>query len=441
MADGNTTIAESPLGPASHRVILGDARRMEELEDASVQLVVTSPPYWQIKDYACKGQIGYGDTYEGYVNNLNLVWSECVRVLSPGCRMCVNVGDQFARGCHYGRYAVIPIRTEIIKFCQAARLEYMGAIIWRKVTTCNPTGGATVMGSFPYPRNGVVKIDYEFILLFRKPGRSAPPSPEAKDASKLTPEEWNTCFQGHWNMSGERQLAHIAPFPEELPARLIRMFSFVGETVLDPFLGSATTSLAAGKLGRSSVGYEINRAYRDVMEMRLRACGGLFSRVRFLRQKPRETDFAARIAKLPYVFRDPAPLDRTHRRRLPAFGSRVTGRERPRETYTRVRTVLSPECVELRTGARVRLAGVREKPRLRPRAIAWLDRFLAGKKVFFKPDPLVDGDGMGYLYLANRTLVNARLIKSGLVAAEDRRRYARKSLFLKYAARSEAPDG
>ena len=143
-----------------HRVILGDSRRMEELQDSSVHLVVTSPPYWQLKDYGSAAQIGYHASYEDYVNDLNCVWQECNRVLHPGCRLCVNIGDQFARAAVYGRYKVIPIRTEIIRFCETLGLDYVGAIIWQKVTTVHTTGGGVVMGSFPYPRNGVVKLDY-----------------------------------------------------------------------------------------------------------------------------------------------------------------------------------------------------------------------------------------------------------------------------------------
>ena len=137
-----------------HKIIIGDSRKMQEIKDASVQLIVTSPPYWQLKDYGSNDQIGFNHTYEEYINNLNLAWNECYRVLEDGCRLCVNIGDQFARSVYYGRYKIIPIRTEIIKFCETIGFDYMGAVIWQKVTTCNTTGGATVMGSFPYPRNG-----------------------------------------------------------------------------------------------------------------------------------------------------------------------------------------------------------------------------------------------------------------------------------------------
>ena len=127
----------------THKIIIGDSRKMEELRDESVHLVITSPPYWQLKDYGVSCQIGFNDSYESYINNLNLVWDECHRVLHKGCRLCVNIGDQFARAVYYGRYKVIPIRTEIIKFCETIGFDYMGAIIWQKVTTSNTTGGAS----------------------------------------------------------------------------------------------------------------------------------------------------------------------------------------------------------------------------------------------------------------------------------------------------------
>ena len=120
-----------------HRVVLGDSRSMAQIDDEDVQLVVTSPPYWQLKDYGHEEQVGFSDTYEDYINHLNLVWAECHRVLTPGCRLCVNIGDQFARAAYYGRYKVIPIRTEIIRFCETIGFDYMGAIIWQKMTNTN----------------------------------------------------------------------------------------------------------------------------------------------------------------------------------------------------------------------------------------------------------------------------------------------------------------
>ena len=310
---------------AEHRIIIGDARVMPELAEASVHLVVTSPPYWQLKDYGGEGQIGYHDAYRQYLEGLNLVWEECARVLSPGCRLCVNIGDQFARAVYYGRYKVIPIRTEIIQFCESLGLDYMGAVIWQKVTTCHTTGGAVIMGSFPYPRNGIIKIDYEFILIFKKPGQGPRVTPEIKEASRLTTEEWNTYFYGHWNFPGVRQNGHLAMFPEELPRRLIRMFSFVGETVLDPFLGSGTTSLAALKLGRNSVGYEINPDFEPLIRERLQPGDRVSSDEGIVieaRGPVPEPDFTERMAGWSYRPHPPA-IERQADPKAFSFRSRI----------------------------------------------------------------------------------------------------------------------
>jgi site-specific DNA-methyltransferase (adenine-specific) len=300
-----------------HRVVIGDSRCMEEVRDESVHLVLTSPPYWQLKDYGNGNQIGFNDSYEDYINNLNLVWKECFRVLHKGCRLCVNIGDQFARSVYYGRYKVIPIRTEIIKFCETIGLDYMGAVIWQKVTTCNTTGGATVMGSILYPRNGILKLDYEFILIFRKLGDPPKVSKEIKERSRLTIEEWNEYFSGHWNFPGERQKDHLAMFPEELPRRLIKMFSFVGDTVLDPFLGSGTTTLAAKNLLRNSIGYEINEEFLPIIE------GKVGHRLYVVKQKKQNINFKKEIEKLPYIFRDPLKFNKKVDPRKLKFGSKI----------------------------------------------------------------------------------------------------------------------
>jgi len=331
-----------------HKVVIGDSRRMAELNDESVHLIVTSPPYWQLKDYGPKQQIGYNDSYQDYINNLNLVWKECHRVLHKGCRLCINIGDQFARSVYYGRYKVIPIRTEIIKFCETMGLDYMGAIIWQKVTTCNTTGGATVMGSFPYPRNGIIKIDYEFILIFKKLGTPPKVSKEIKEKSKLSPEEWNEYFYGHWNFSGEKQDKHLASFPEELPKRLIKMFSFAGDTVLDPFLGSGTTSVAAMKLCRNSVGYEINEDYLPIITERLRRSIGIFEKdasVEVIKQAPAPADFEKEIQNLPYVFKDPVPFERKIDPKLLRFGSRMDGKEERQPHVERGAKYLAPQFI------------------------------------------------------------------------------------------------
>jgi site-specific DNA-methyltransferase (adenine-specific) len=284
---------------------------MNLLPDESVHLIVTSPPYWQLKDYGTENQIGYHESYENYINHLNLVWNECYRVLHPGCRLCINIGDQFARTVYYGRYKVIPIRTEIIKFCETIGFDYMGAIIWQKTTTTNTTGGAVIMGSFPYPRNGILKIDYEFILIFKKLGVPPKPSKEQKELSAMSREEWNRYFSGHWNFAGAKQDRHLAMFPEELPARLIKMFSFAGETVLDPFLGSGTTSLAAKKLNRNSVGYEINPEFIEITKQKLGIHQADISETEYeFLTDSLKSDLNQDITNLPYIFKDPNKLDK-----------------------------------------------------------------------------------------------------------------------------------
>lgn len=293
-----------------HILINGDSRNMAQIQDGSVQLIVTSPPYWQLKDYGTEKQIGFNDTYETYINNLNLVWKECHRILTSGCRLCVNIGDQFARSIYYGRYKVIPIHSEIIRFCESIGFDYMGSIIWQKPTSMHPTGGQHVMGSYPYPRGGVVKIDFEHILLFKKLGKSPTPSKDAKEASALITEEWNEYFSSHWTFSGAKQNWHIAVFPVELPKRLIKMFSFVGDTICDPFMGSGTTALAAGNLGRNSIGYELNKDFRTFYKEKvIDGCLNKQSSFSFVEDSS-SFDYQKAIDLLPYRFVDVHKIDK-----------------------------------------------------------------------------------------------------------------------------------
>ena len=410
---------------------------MKEVADESVHLIITSPPYWQLKDYGNGGQIGFNDTYESYINNLNLVWRECHRVLHKGCRLCINIGDQFARSVYYGRYKVVPIRTEIIKFCESIGFDYMGAIIWQKVTTCHTSGGATVMGSYPYPRNGILKIDYEFILIFKKYGPAPKVSREAREQSKLTDEEWKQYFTGHWNFPGEKQDKHLAMFPEELPRRLIKMFSFVGETVLDPFLGSGTTILAAKKLRRNSIGYEINPDFLPVIREKLGLQQGmLFDDASFeiIEQGKPGIDFQEEIRKLPYIFKDPIRFDKKVDPKKLRFGSRIDNTPQPRETYYTIREVISPEVLVFGNGLRVRLLGVKERGDTREAAVRFLQHKTRGKKVFMRFDSLKYDENSNllcYLYLENKTFLNAHLIKNGLADVDTTRDYRYKERFLR----------
>ena len=418
-----------------HKIIIGDARHMGEIDNESVELIITSPPYWQLKDYGTKNQIGFHDTYEDYINNLNLVWNECLRILRKGCRLCINIGDQFARSVYYGRYKVIPIRTEIIKFCETIGLDYMGAIIWQKVTTCNTTGGATVMGSYPYPRNGILKIDYEFILIFKKYGSPPKVSKEIREQSKLTNEEWNQYFTGHWNFPGVKQDKHLAMFPEELPTRLIKMFSFVGDTVLDPFLGSGTTSLAAKKLGRNSIGYEINEDFLHTIKERLTEGHNIMDDMSFetIEQKGLNVDFREEIKRLPYIFRDPIKFDKRVDPKKLGFGSKIDNYSNAKENYHKVKEILSPDIIVLDNGLKTRLIGVRQRPDNNGQAVRFLKDKIRGQKVFLRFDKFKydeQGNLLSYMYLWNKTFINAHLIKSGLVDVDIALEYKYKKKFL-----------
>jgi site-specific DNA-methyltransferase (adenine-specific) len=417
-----------------HKIIHGDSRQMNLLMDKSVHLIVTSPPYWQLKDYGTDKQIGFHESYESYINNLNLVWNECHRVLHPGCRLCINIGDQFARSVYYGRYKVIPIRTEIIKFCETIGFDYMGAVIWQKVTTCNTTGGATIMGSFPYPRNGILKLDYEFILLFKKQGIPPAPTKEQKELSIMTKDDWNTYFSGHWHFAGAKQAGHIAMFPEELPARLIKMFSFSGETVLDPFIGSGTTSLAARNLCRSSVGYEINSDYISVIKDKLNVRQSDLANTEYVFLKDSvKTDTDKEIEKLPYIFKDPHKLDKKIDPKKLQFGSKIDKDSGEREVYYSVKEVISPELVKLNNGLVVRLIGVKEKATANGQAIRFLIAKTKGQKVFMKFDSRKYDEGnnlLCYLYLKNKTFINAHIIKTGLADVDNLADFKYKTKFL-----------
>lgn len=401
-----------------HKIINGDSRQMNLIPDQSVHLVITSPPYWQLKDYGTENQIGYHEDYETYINNLNLVWKECYRVLDNGCRLCVNIGDQFARAVYYGRYKVIPIRTEIIKFCESIGFDYMGAIIWQKQTTTNTTGGASLMGSFPTPRNGILSIDYEFILIFKKLGTpKTKVSKEIKEQSKMTTEEWKEYFAGHWNFGGARQDGHIAMFPEELPKRLIKMFAFKGETVLDPFMGSGTTSLAARNVERNSIGYEINPEFIETAKEKLniRQLDIEGTTYKFLKDEI-NIDTDKEICNLPYRFIDFQYLDKKVDPKKLQFGSKIDKNSGKREEYYTVKEIISPELIKLNNDLIVRLIGVKEREGTNGSAMQFLYEKTKGQKVFMKFDNQKYDDQnhlFCYLYLKNKTFLNAHLIKEG----------------------------
>ena len=417
----------------NHKIYFGDSRALNKIEDKSVQLIITSPPYWQLKDYGSNNQIGFNNSYEEYINNLNLVWMECERILSEGCRLCINIGDQFARSVYYGRYKVVPIRTEIIRFCETLKMDYMGAIIWQKATTMNTSGGGAIMGSFPYPRNGILKIDYEFILIFKKLGNPPKPTLEQKENSIMTKEEWNQYFSSHWNFSGVKQSEHIAMFPEELPKRLIKMFSFFGETIFDPFLGSGTTTLAAKNLGRNSIGYEINKEFESIIKEKLNINQLSFDSdtIEFLEDN-NKSNYS--FDKLPYIFEDAHKLDKKIDIKKNNFGSKIDNSKEKREDLFSVKEVISPNKILLNNGMQIKLLGIKEKDDFTLQAINYLKEKFNKRKIYLKYDLQKydkNNNLMCYVYLDNKTFINNHLIRTGFVDVETNFDYSCKSKFIK----------
>ena len=416
-----------------HQIVFGDSRSLNKIKDKSVQLIITSPPYWQLKDYGTEDQIGFNNNYEEYINNLNLVWQECNRVLADGCRLCINIGDQFARSVYYGRYKVIPIRTEIIRFCESLGMDYMGAIIWQKTTTMNTSGGGAIMGSFPYPRNGILKIDYEFILIFKKLGNAPKPTPQQKSASELTKDEWKEYFSSHWNFNGVKQMGHIAMFPEELPKRLIKMFSFVGETVFDPFAGSGTTSLAAKHLDRNSIGYEINKEFESVIRSKL--CSeqmDLFDEDSIVFLDDNAGNHRT-FEELPYIFHDPHSMDKKIDVKKLQFGSRIDGQEQKRDELFTVRKVINPNTIELGNGLIIKLLGIQPDPQFESEAISFLREKFSKRRIFLKYDTIkydAENNLLCYVYLDNKTFVNNHLVRTGYVRVDTQLDYSCKNKFL-----------
>jgi len=349
--------------------------------------------------------------------------------------LCINIGDQFARSVYYGRYKIIPIHSEIIKFNETAGFDFMGQIIWQKTTTMNTTGGGAVMGSFPHPRNGIVKLDFEYILLFKKQGNAPKPTKEQKDNSTMSNEEWNTYFNGHWYFNGAKQDKHLAMFPEELPARLIKMFSFPNETVLDPFLGSGTTALVAKKLNRNSVGYEINPEFIPIINEKIGGNDAFMTVEKEFIKQPEITDnFDEKINNLPYQFIDTHKLDKKIDVKKLQYGSKIDIESSgQREEYFTVKEIISPELIKLNNDIVIRLIGIKQNPAINGQAIEFLREKLKGKRVFLRFDEIkydIDNILLAYLYLENKMFINAHLLKEKLVYVDNSLDFRYKNKFL-----------
>lgn len=257
-----------------HRVYLGDAREMTEL-DEPVHLVVTSPPYFNLIDYEGESsatQLGDLAEYDHFLDELDRVWSRCFDLLVPGGRMCVVVGNVCLSRKAAGRHHVLPLPSDISVRARKLGFDYLSPILWYKIANmATEVGGAGAFLGKPYEPGAILKNDIEYILLFRKPGGYRSPTPAQRALSLLEPEDHQRWFRSVWSdVRGEsRRRGHPAPYPVEIASRLIQMFSFVNDTVLDPFWGTGTTTVAATQTARASIGYEIERRYFKMGKERL----------------------------------------------------------------------------------------------------------------------------------------------------------------------------
>ena len=269
--------------PTAHYLYQADARSLSFIDDESVHLILTSPPYWTLKKYRDnENQLGEIEEYECFLMELDKVWKHCYRALVPGGRLVCVVGDVcLSRRKNNGRHTVVPLHASIQEHCRQIGYDNLAPIIWYKIANAKYEAngnGAGFLGK-PYEPNGVIKNDIEFILMERKHGGYRKPSVATRILSVISDENHKQWFQSIWSgVSGASTCNHPAPYPEQLAERLIRMFSFVGDTVLDPFMGTGTTTASAAKWGRNSIGVEIDPRYFELAEKRIRrATDSLFS--------------------------------------------------------------------------------------------------------------------------------------------------------------------
>ena len=271
--------------PTVHRLVMGDARDLSFIPNESIHLVITSPPYWTLKRYnENPSQLGHVSDYDQFLAALTTVWSEVLRVLVPGGRLVCVVGDVCLSRRAYGRHVVVPLHADICVACRKLGFDNLNPIIWHKIANANyeVSNGTKFLGK-PYEPNAIIKNDIEFILMQRKPGGYRKPTEAQRELSRLSKEEFAAWFQQFWTISGASTREHPAPFPLELAYRLVRMFSFQGDTVLDPFCGTGTTMMAALKADRNSIGVEIDREYCRMAAIRLKnETAQLFSQAKLI---------------------------------------------------------------------------------------------------------------------------------------------------------------
>ena len=276
------------MAKTTHRLINGDARDLSLIPDESVHLVVTSPPYWNLKRYnENPDQMGHIQDYEVFLREIKKVWLHVFRILVPGGRLVCVVGDVCVARRRYGRHLVFPLHADICVICRQIGFDNLNPIIWHKIANASyeVANGSKFLGK-PYEPNAIIKNDIEFILMERKPGGYRKPTEEQRRKSMIQKKDFEQWFQQIWNIPGASLKRHPAPFPLELASRLVRMFSFVGDTVLDPFCGTGTTMVAALKYDRNSIGIEIDPEYCETAASHLKGeSSNLFSEADFVFEK------------------------------------------------------------------------------------------------------------------------------------------------------------
>ncbi len=260
--------------PTRHRLVRDDARTLTRCLDGKAHLILTSPPYWTLKTYRDNAaQLGHVDDYGEFLSEIDKVWRECWQALEPGGRLICVVGDVcLSRKQNRGRHTVVPLHAAIQEQCRAIGFDNLAPIIWHKIANASyeVEGGGGFLGK-PYEPNAVIKNDIEFILMQRKPGAYRKPTIRERYLSLISAENHRKWFQQIWTgITGASTREHPAPYPVELAERLIRMFSFVGDTVLDPFMGTGTTTVAAAKWGRNSTGIEVDDVYFEQAVRRIK---------------------------------------------------------------------------------------------------------------------------------------------------------------------------
>ncbi len=265
----------APFDATRHKIHLGDARDLSWIPDNSVHLVVTSPPYWTLKQYreGTLGQMGDIADYEEFLRELDKVWRECARVLVGGGRVCCVVGDVCIPRKRHGKHYIVPLHADIQVRSRSLGLDCLTPIHWHKIAngaTEAEGNGAGFYGK-PYQPGSIIKNDTEYIIFLRKGGEYRSVDPLKKALSMLTRTEMKAWLRSYWDdiRGASTRDGHPAPFPVELAERLIRLFSFAGDTVLDPFAGTGSTAMAAVAAGRSSISNELDPSYLQIAHRRI----------------------------------------------------------------------------------------------------------------------------------------------------------------------------